>query len=125
MTGRLWRNHFRVANKAAFFKKFNVMSDPLKPLFGGRMPAFDGLVRRAAQARSLTEKVRGELPAGLGEHVLSAARRDTDLVVIVDSAAWAARVRYAGRRLKAQLEAGGEPPIDRIRIKVRGVAESG
>lgn len=89
------------------------------------MPAFDGLVRRAAQARSLTEKVRGELPEGLGEHVLSAVRREADLVVIMDSAAWSARVRYAGRRLKAQLEAAGEPPIGRIRVKVRGAAESG
>jgi len=43
-------------------------------------------------------------------------------VVIVDSAAWSARVRYAGRRLKAQLEAAGEPRITKVRVKVRGKA---
>jgi hypothetical protein len=100
------------------------MSDPLKPLFGGLMPGFDGLARRAAGAQSLTVKVRNALPPELQEHVLSATRRDADLVVIVDSAAWSARVRYAGRRLKAQLESGGEPVIGKVRVKVRG-RESG
>lgn len=101
------------------------MSDPLKPLFGGRMPGFDALVRKASEARSLTRRVQDELPETVRPHVLSASRRDLDLVVIVDSAAWSARVRYAGRRLKAQLEAAGEPEIGKVRVKVRGAATSG
>lgn len=101
------------------------MSDPLKPLFGGRMPGLEALSRKASAARSLTERVRGHLPEPVQPHVLSASRRDADLVVIVDSAAWSARVRYAGRRLKAQLEAAGEPAIGTIRVKVRGAASSG
>jgi hypothetical protein len=101
------------------------MSDPLKPLFGGLMPAFDGLARQAAKAESLTIRVRGELPEPLRDHVLSASRRNEDLVVIVDSAAWSARVRYAGRQLKTQLEAAGEPPIGKVRVKVGGAGPSG
>jgi hypothetical protein len=101
------------------------MSDPLKPLFGGRMPGFDALARKASAARSLTRRVQDELPAAVQPHVLSASRRDADLVVIVDSAAWSARVRYAGRRLKERLEAAGEPAIDKVRVKVRGAATSG
>jgi hypothetical protein len=101
------------------------MSDPLKPLFGSLAPGLDALARRAAAARSLTARVQAELPEPLRAHVLSASRRDADLVVIVDSAAWSARVRYAGRRLKAQLEAAGEPQIGRVRVKVRGGAASG
>jgi len=101
------------------------MSDPLKPLFGGLAPGLDALARKAAEARTLTARVQAELPETLRAHVLSASRRDADLVVIVDSAAWSARVRYAGRRLKAQLEASGEPQIDRVRVKVRGGAASG
>lgn len=89
------------------------------------MPGFDALVRKASAARSLTSRVQAELPEAVRPHVLSASRRDADLVVIVDSAAWSARVRYAGRRLKAQLEAGGEPEIGKVRVKVRGAATSG
>jgi hypothetical protein len=98
------------------------MSDPLKPLFGGLMPGFDRLARKASEARSLTSRVQAELPEAVRAHVLSASRRDEDLVVIVDSAAWSARVRYAGRRLKAQLESSGEPEIAKVRVKVRGKA---
>jgi len=98
------------------------MSDPLKPLFSGLSPGLDGLARKASEARSLTRRVQAELPEPVRPHVLSASRRDEDLVVIVDSAAWSARVRYAGRRLKSQLEAGGEPEIDKVRVKVRGMA---
>jgi hypothetical protein len=96
------------------------MSDPLKPLFSGLAPALDSLARKAAEARSLTSRVQSELPEAVRQHVLSASRRGEDMVVIVDSAAWSARVRYAGRQLKARLAAGGEPAIDRIRVKVRG-----
>ena len=86
------------------------------------MPGLDALARKASETRSLTSRVQSELPEPVRPHVLSASRRGEDLVVIVDSAAWSARVRYAGRRLKAQLEASGEPEIAKVRVKVRGVA---
>ncbi|HEX7375375.1 MAG TPA: DciA family protein [Steroidobacteraceae bacterium] len=89
------------------------------------MPGFDALARKASETRSLTRRVQDELPEALRPHVLSASRRDADLVVIVDSAAWSARVRYAGRRLKSQLEAAGEAEIGKVRVKVRGAAASG
>jgi hypothetical protein len=45
-------------------------------------------------------------------------RRSEDLVIIVDSAAWSARVRYAGPRLREQLQAAGEPVAGRLRVRV-------
>ncbi|HVN41211.1 MAG TPA: DciA family protein [Steroidobacteraceae bacterium] len=96
------------------------MSDPLKPLFAGLTPGLDRLARAAAGTQALAERVQAGLPESLRAHVLSASRRGEELVVIVDSAAWSARVRYAGRQLKAHLEAGGEPPISKVRVKVRG-----
>jgi hypothetical protein len=96
------------------------MSDPLKPLFGGAAGALDQLAKRAAAAGSLTVIVRRELPGPLGAHVISVARRDDDLVVIVDSAAWAARVRYAGPRMRVRLAELGEPVAGRVRVRVRG-----
>jgi len=96
------------------------MADPLKPLFGGLSPGLDALVRKASAARSLTEKVRLELAEPLRPHLVSAARRGEDLVVIMDSAAWTPRVRYGAQRLKQRLEEGGEPVIAQIKVKVRG-----
>lgn len=96
------------------------MSDPLKPLFGSLAPGLDALARKASEAGALASRVRAALPEAVRAHVVSATRRDGDLVVIVDSAAWSARVRYAGRALKDRLEASGEPAIARVRVKVRG-----
>jgi hypothetical protein len=96
------------------------MADPLKPLFGGLSPGLDALSRKASAAQSLTEKVRLELAEPLRPHLVSAARRGEDLVVIMDSAAWTPRVRYGAQKLKGRLEAGGEPPIGKLQVKVRG-----
>ncbi len=96
------------------------MSDALKPLFGGLSPRLDDLARKAKAARSLTDKVRLELADALRPHLVSASRRGDDLVVIMDSAAWTPRVRYAARTLKARLEQAGEPPIGKLTVKVRG-----
>jgi len=95
------------------------MTDRLKSLFGGLAPGFDALARKAAAAQSLTEKVRLELAEPLRPHLVAAARRGEDLVVIMDSAAWTPRVRYGARALKDRLEQAGEPPIGKLQVKVR------
>ena len=96
------------------------MSGSLKSLFGGLSPGLDALAKKAAGRRgSLTDKVRARLPEALRPHLVSASRRGAALVVIMDSAAWTARVRYAGRSLKAGLEADGEAAIDKLHVKVR------
>jgi hypothetical protein len=103
------------------------MSGSLKPLFTGLAPGLDALARKAGSAATLTEKVRLELAEALRPHLVSASRRGADLVVIMDSAAWTPRVRYDARALKARLEAGGEAPIGKLRVKVRGkrIGDSG
>jgi hypothetical protein len=100
------------------------MSDALKSLFGTPAPGLDTLVRKAAAARTLTEKVRAELAEPLRPHLVSASRRGEDLVVIMDSAAWTPRVRYAARALKARLEQAGEPKVGKLLVKVRGREKS-
>lgn len=102
------------------------MSERFKPLLGNLGPGFDALARKAAAAESLTDKVRLELAEALRPHLVSASRRGEDLVVIMDSAAWTPRVRYAARTLKARLEQAGEPPIGKLHVKVRaGRTEAG
>ncbi|HSQ69232.1 MAG TPA: DciA family protein [Steroidobacteraceae bacterium] len=101
------------------------MNDPLKPLFSEPTGELARLARDAAASGKLTEQVRAALPENLRPHVLSAVRRDTDLVVIVDSAVWAARVRYAARALGEAIEAAGGAPVGKLRVKVRGGGGSG
>jgi hypothetical protein len=94
------------------------MSDPLKPLFSDLDQGLARLAQRSAAAASLSEKVRQALPEPLRVHVVGAVRRGDDLVVMVDSAAWSARIRYGAAELKEQLAADGEVVTGKVRVKV-------
>ena len=94
------------------------MSDALKPLFSGLAPRLQKLAEKAAATTTLTTLVQQALPELLRPHIVAAARRGDDLVVIVDSAAWSARVRYAGPRLREQLLAAGEAVEGKVRVRV-------
>lgn len=68
-----------------------------------------GLSREAAQRRASTERVRARLPADEAEHLVSAVTNDAgELVVVMDSPVWAARVRYRAEELG----------VSRLRVKV-------
>ena len=105
-------------NSVTFVKALLIMSDPLKPLFGGPGGALEQLARRAAEVDALTALVRRSLPDPLGPHVISSTRHGLDLVITVDSAAWAARTRYAGAGLLERLAAAGETVPGRVRVRV-------
>ena len=67
------------------------------------------LAREARERRELAAKVRDLLPAEEACHLVSADTDDSGRLILgMDSAAWAARVRYrtqefAGRRLKVKV----------------------
>lgn len=94
------------------------MSDRLKPLFSGLPQGLERLAQQAAAVTSLTALVQQYLPEAVRPHVVAAVRRADDLVVVVDSAAWSARVRYAGAQLKEQLAAAGERVSGKVRVRV-------
>ena len=105
-----------------------IMSDPLKPLFSGFDLRLQKLAEKAAATTTLAALVRQSLPETLRPHIVSAVRRGDDLVVIVDSAAWSARVRYAGPRLREQLLAAGEAVSGKVRVRVgrgKGMGDGG
>jgi hypothetical protein len=95
------------------------MTDPLKPLFSTPLAGLERLAKKAAEAAGLADLVRQALPPPLGAHVIGAARRGEDVVVLVDSAAWSARVRYAGPQLRDTLAALGQPVQGKVRVRVR------
>lgn len=106
--------------RVPFVNETLIMAGLEKSRFGTPLEGLERLARRAAAQDSLATLVREMLPNPLGAHVVGASRREADLVIIVDSAAWAAQVRYAGPRLKEELTVRGEPVAGRIRVKVRG-----
>jgi len=76
----------------------------------GRLAA---LGREAERRRTTTERIRALLPAEEAEHLLSASTNaDGELVLVMDSAVWAARVRYraaelGAKRLRVRVVPGG------------------
>jgi len=67
------------------------------------------LAREADRRRSATTEIRKLLPPEEAAHLVSAATNDAgELVIVMDSPSWAARVRYAVENL----------PNARVRIKV-------
>lgn len=96
----------------------------MQPLTAGLGPRFADLERRAQQTVELAERVRAALPGPEKEHVISASYRDDALVVLMDSAAWGSRLRYAQQELLARLNAAGATQVTKLRVKVgRGVAK--
>jgi hypothetical protein len=67
------------------------------------------LMREAERRRTETVNIRRLLPAEEGSHLVSAATNELgELVLVMDSPSWAARIRYCV----------GVLPTARIRIKV-------
>jgi len=67
------------------------------------------LAREAERRRSETVEIRKRLPPDEGAHLVSAATNDAgELVLVMDSPSWAARVRYCL----------GNLPNAKVRIKV-------
>jgi len=94
------------------------MGRDLKPLFADLHGSLLELARHASKADAFASLVRQSLPEHLRSRVVTATRRGDDLVVVVESAAWAARVRYAGPELRKRLEAAAQPLTGKIRVRV-------
>ena len=91
-------------SKNRLYKYLVNNGDRLRPLFSGTLSGVERLAKKAAEAVTLATLVRQELPEPIRPHVIGAVRRDDDVVVMVDSAAWSAR---SVCRPTAQGKAGG------------------
>ncbi len=88
-------------------------------------PALDALVQRARRFKALESLVRGWLPAALAPHVGLANLREDTLVLSVESAAWATKLRYEVPNLLAAAkrhEATRQVREVKIRVRVEGDA---
>jgi hypothetical protein len=106
------------------------MPERLKPIAEGLGPLFQELERRVQARVELADRVREALPSPEKDHVLSASYAEDILVVTADSAAWAARIRYAQEQLLAALSARSEMRFTKVKVRVgrnekKGAADSG
>jgi hypothetical protein len=69
--------------------------------------------------------VRALLPEALAEHVTGAVLHVDTVVVLVDSAAWASRLRFHAPELVARLAPRYDGAVTRVRVKVRPPADRG
>jgi hypothetical protein len=89
-----------------------------------RRPALTGLASRIPAQRVWTEWLRQQVTAPLGAHLvnvvpkpLDAAGHNIELVVLADSPAWCARLRYALAALETQIRVH-DAAVQRIRVRV-------
>jgi len=89
----------------------------LKDLLAGN--DLSKLVARAQEAGELDARVRALLPDELALHVTGAVYRDDTVVVLVDSAAWACRIRFHAPELAERLAPRFDGAVARVQVKVR------
>jgi predicted nucleic acid-binding Zn ribbon protein len=92
---------------------------PLSELLGQANPTLERLREGAKAAERTVDAVRQSLPPEVAEHVWGASTDDGVLTVLVESAGWATRVRYAVPELKQGVgERLGEPVL-KVNVRVR------
>jgi hypothetical protein len=82
-----------------------------------------GMLRRlregTAEADRTLMSLRRVLPSELGNHVWGAVLRDGKLTILVRSAAWGTRLRYAAPEAAKELADLLGSAIDDVKVKVR------
>lgn len=90
----------------------------LKNLLQPRSTPLGGLLQRVQQQRTLLKHVQSVLPAELRPHCLHAELHNSELLLFMDTSAWANRAQYLGPSLIAGLKAIDHRNVERLRIRV-------
>jgi len=81
-------------------------------------PRLGELHARARAFSALKERLAAVLPAPEASHVTGIVQRDNEIVILVDSSAWCARLRYRAASLRQQLSAMVGLEVKEIRVRV-------
>ena len=76
------------------------------------------LLSRAREQCILRDRVAAELEPDLRTHLIAALDKEQVLVLYVDSSAWASRIRFVTRILRAKLTKAGMC-FDKIKVRVQ------
>ena len=85
----------------------------------GQDPGIGSVLQRARHLSRLAKAIRKRLPVDLAEHALVANTRGDRVIMIVESAAWATRLRFHPTGFLAGLESPEGQPLRRVEVKVR------
>lgn len=77
------------------------------------------IIERARESGELDARVRALLPEAMAAHVTGAVLHEYTVVVLVDSAAWASRLRFHAPELVERLAPRYDGAVTRVRVKVR------
>lgn len=84
----------------------------------------DSLIQRSERLHSLIKKLSATLPVSLSQHCVIANYRDKSVIFIVESSAWANRLRYLTPDLLRQWQSlPNIQPIEKIHIKIKPLNE--
>jgi len=89
----------------------------VQDLLTTRLPLLQEVARQGAAASTCSVTVKSSLAANLAVHVQQVRLLHGRLTVMTESAAWAARLRYALAEAEPQLRAA-HPEIDSVAVKV-------
>lgn len=78
---------------------------------------FRGLLEKSAEQTRLLHQVRSLVPSPLGTHCVAAVKKEGQLLVYVDSSAWASRLRFTTRQLSRALADTGNN-IQKVTVRV-------
>jgi hypothetical protein len=92
---------------------------PLSELLAKGNPTFERLRDGAAAADRTLSAVQQALPEEVRPHVWGASTAGGVLTLLVDTAGWATRVRYAVPDLRAALGDRLGAPVGRVQVRVR------
>jgi hypothetical protein len=84
----------------------------------GASPRLGELHARARAFSVLAGRVRALLPGPEAAHLAGIVQCDKGIVMLVDSSAWCARLRYRAGALKAELGRVAGQPIEEIKVRV-------
>jgi hypothetical protein len=94
---------------------------PLSELLGQANPTLERLREGAKAAERTVDAVRQSLPEDVATHVWGASTDAGVLTVLVDSAGWATRVRYAVPELKQGVGDRLGELVLKVNVRVRPV----
>jgi len=91
-------------------------------LLAGASPRLGELKARARAFSVLAEGIRALLPAAEAAHVMGVVQCNGEIVLLVDSSVWCARLRYRAGVLRTRLAtlAGQEIQDIKVRVVPRG-----
>jgi len=99
--------------------------DSVKDLLQRSTPVLAGLQREALRQRDWLQWVQRELPEELATHVTGVTEQSGEIVLLVESAAWSVRLRYAAPQLLSAMNAQQANIVAvRVRVVPRGAAQT-